>query len=511
MASSGKMEGPSAPAMRRDPYEVLSVPRDSSDQEIKSAYRKLALKYHPDKNASNPEASELFKEVAYSYSILSDPEKRRQYDTAGFEALENEGMDMEIDLSNLGTVNTMFAALFSKLGVPIKTTVSPNVLEEAMSGTVTVRPLPVGSSATGKVDKQSAHFYGVTISEEQAQSGIVVRVTSAAQSKFKLLFFEQEINGGYGLALQERRLQGPACKDSLSGKEGSETNSVTRSFGCGGIECWRTGVLSIYPARGDKAACRALEVSAIVRSIPTPEVATAGLGEQWCVIVSLMDPSGGGEEEDSQKTGKVTSAGMYFLHFQVYRMDSTVNALAMAKDPEAAFFKRLEGLQPCEVSALKSGTHIFAVYGDNFFKPASYTIEAMCAKSYEDTTQRLKEIESKILEKRNDLRQFETEYRKALARFQEVTNRYTQEKEASCSLNVDSELCESMVDDMLRERDDIHSSFTTERTMVNSVGAGSSSSRYPTESPENGNIDGKDKSSKKKWFNLNLNRSDKKA
>lgn len=42
-------------------------------------------RYHPDKNASNPEASELFKEVAYSYSILSDPEKRRQYDSAGFE------------------------------------------------------------------------------------------------------------------------------------------------------------------------------------------------------------------------------------------------------------------------------------------------------------------------------------------------------------------------------------------------------------------------------------------
>lgn len=44
-------------------------------------------RYHPDKNASNPDASELFKEVAYSYSILSDPERRRQYDNAGFEVL----------------------------------------------------------------------------------------------------------------------------------------------------------------------------------------------------------------------------------------------------------------------------------------------------------------------------------------------------------------------------------------------------------------------------------------
>jgi molecular chaperone DnaJ len=67
----------------RDYYEVLGVPRNASEQEIKSAYRKLALKYHPDRNAGDKQAEERFKEAAEAYGILGDGEKRRRYDTYG--------------------------------------------------------------------------------------------------------------------------------------------------------------------------------------------------------------------------------------------------------------------------------------------------------------------------------------------------------------------------------------------------------------------------------------------
>ncbi|KAL2658789.1 hypothetical protein AAZV13_03G046200 [Glycine max] len=59
-------------------------------------------------------------------------------------AVESDNQELELDLSSLGAVNTMFAAFFSKLGVPIKTTVSATVLEEALNGLVTIRPLPLG-------------------------------------------------------------------------------------------------------------------------------------------------------------------------------------------------------------------------------------------------------------------------------------------------------------------------------------------------------------------------------
>ncbi|MEE8217389.1 MAG: molecular chaperone DnaJ, partial [Vicinamibacteria bacterium] len=72
---------------KRDYYEVLGLPRSTSEQEVKSAYRRLALKYHPDRNPGDQRAEERFKEAAEAYGVLGDPEKRRRYDTFGHAGL----------------------------------------------------------------------------------------------------------------------------------------------------------------------------------------------------------------------------------------------------------------------------------------------------------------------------------------------------------------------------------------------------------------------------------------
>src|ERR1019366_6033708 len=80
---SRKRETVLATNVKRDYYEVLGVSRTSSDQEIKSAYRKLALQHHPDRNREEPAAEERFKECSEAYAILADSEKRARYDRFG--------------------------------------------------------------------------------------------------------------------------------------------------------------------------------------------------------------------------------------------------------------------------------------------------------------------------------------------------------------------------------------------------------------------------------------------
>lgn len=85
--------------MPRDYYEILGVSKTASEQEIKSSYRKLALKYHPDRNPGDKQAEEHFKEAAEAYGVLGDPDKRRRYDAyghAGVSGASGAGFDPTI-------------------------------------------------------------------------------------------------------------------------------------------------------------------------------------------------------------------------------------------------------------------------------------------------------------------------------------------------------------------------------------------------------------------------------
>src|SRR2546427_12962101 len=77
---------------KRDYYEVLGVGRSATEEEVKRAYRKLAVKFHPDKNPDNPHAEEKFKELGEAYDVLMDPDKRAAYDRFGHAAFAPGGV-----------------------------------------------------------------------------------------------------------------------------------------------------------------------------------------------------------------------------------------------------------------------------------------------------------------------------------------------------------------------------------------------------------------------------------
>ncbi len=101
-------------ADKRDYYEILGVAKNATEDEIKKAYRKLAIKYHPDKNPGDKEAEEKFKEAAEAYSVLSDSEKRSRYDQFGHSGVDNSGFSAS-DI-NLNDIFSAFGDIFGGFG-----------------------------------------------------------------------------------------------------------------------------------------------------------------------------------------------------------------------------------------------------------------------------------------------------------------------------------------------------------------------------------------------------------
>jgi molecular chaperone DnaJ len=100
--------------MPRDPYQVLGVAREASEQDIKKSFRKLARELHPDVNAHDPQAEEKFKEAAEAYEILSDAERRATYDRYGHEGLRSWGYAPNFDA--FGSIADLFDAFFGNSG-----------------------------------------------------------------------------------------------------------------------------------------------------------------------------------------------------------------------------------------------------------------------------------------------------------------------------------------------------------------------------------------------------------
>ncbi|MBN9350322.1 MAG: molecular chaperone DnaJ [Chitinophagaceae bacterium] len=203
-------------ASKRDYYEVLEVNRNSTPDEIKKSYRRIAMKFHPDRNPGNKEAEEKFKEAAEAYEVLSDPEKRAKYDRFGFNAFGpgrggaggfGGGMNMEDIFSQFGDIfgDDMFGSFFGGgrsgrsqrrgvRGSNLRVRIKLNYEEIAKGATKTIKvkkyilcPQCHGSGAKDRNSLQTCHTCG--------GSGQVRRVQNTFLGQMQTVTTCPECNG----------------------------------------------------------------------------------------------------------------------------------------------------------------------------------------------------------------------------------------------------------------------------------------------------------------------------
>lgn len=344
----------------RDFYATLGVERTANQGQIKHAYRKKAMKCHPDKNPGNEEKAEEFKDLASAYSVLSDPNKKRQYDLHGEEgSLAELG---SVNVEDLGTVGRLFGALVSKAGIPVPTEITQKVLTAAMhigSGVThvpgfelpKVETLLWGQTVSGTVERQCAHFFRITVTDADLANGVIISTSSTGNDKFKVVFFD---NQGHVTMVEESQVS--------TRKRKSEANMFVVPFG-------RYNLSETMP-------------------------------------LSMMK-----------------------------RLDEEVPPVFMILD---TFDKDVKSLLP--------GTHLFCVYGDNWFQSVRYQLRCLVAvPTSTDCVVSIQEHETKLNDKKKHLENFQTE-------FCDVKKKY----EEACK-KLEEDITETV--ELIQERDQAYSDY----------------------------------------------------
>nr|ACO10383.1 Chaperone protein dnaJ 15 [Caligus rogercresseyi] len=179
-----------------DMYAILQVPRNASQDEIKTSYKKLALQYHPDKNPDNEEAREHFTLIARAYEILSDPEKKHIYDLQG--TSEENAAALFHDFSKEDMTMTGVGALFiaRTVGAPIHFAIPSKLLIEAndISNHVSERKVEDLSSVEtqGILQTNEGIFFYVHCGQEDLDKGLIIHAQSPNRDSFKLFLFNAQ-------------------------------------------------------------------------------------------------------------------------------------------------------------------------------------------------------------------------------------------------------------------------------------------------------------------------------
>ncbi|EQC41230.1 hypothetical protein SDRG_01205 [Saprolegnia diclina VS20] len=316
-----------AAPISEDLYELLEVERSASEAEIRSSYRKLALKYHPDRNHGTPGAEEHFKKLATAYAVLSDAKQRRVYDVSSKDGTPDAALAafqglQPIDVNEMNSLGRMLGALCSKMGIPLPTQISANVLaaaHDAVKGIGIVKDLAMGLEASGRVEKQEAHFFRLTIGDVPP-TGIVISCRAAPKSKFKLILFDSD--GGV------RHVQ----------------------------EC------------GPRS--------------------------------------------------KYTSADIFMTSMEFMDMNESWKFLTEQEKALPEVFSSLTTLELMQTPHLGAGSHLFAVYGDNWFSALNYTVQCTVIQATSATNIQLTEAE--MLHLRKDIDAFQAEFVAAQKAFEAV-------------------------------------------------------------------------------------------